>query len=106
MSIVYLVKLMGCFDLYVKAPEGSEYDATREMERIDKHLIRMCPASFRAPNGIPIRENDGTYAVRIYDGNPVTLEFVRWILEEHYGLRCVRLVEYSDDGKVVKDEKL
>ena len=94
------------FDLYVRAPEGSRYDDPRNMKRIDEQLIRILSASFLAPDGTPIRESDGTYVVRIYDGNPFTLELVRWTLEEYYGLRCVRLVEYSGDGKVVRDMKL
>ena len=97
---------MPYYDLYVRAPAGSGYNDPNAMRRVDEHLIVMFPASFLAPKGVPVKMDDGTYPVRIYDGNVMTLRLVRRFLERHYGLKSVKLVKYSDTGEKISTETL
>lgn len=81
------------FQLYVKAPKGSGYTTPRAMKRIDDHLVAQTPASFVAPDGLPVQSADGTWEVRVLDES--ALGFVKYILTQHYGLEIVREVENS-----------
>lgn len=79
--------------LYVKAPPGNGYTTPQAMKRIDDHLTQSAPAAMKCPppTGIPIQEPDGTWEVRVFDIS--SLEFVKLILIQHYGLEIVREVE-------------
>ena len=80
--------------LYVKAPEGNGYTTPELMKRIDDHLMQMTPASFVAPDGLPIQKADGTWEIRVMTSQALGL--VKAILTKHYGLEVVREVENED----------
>lgn len=81
------------YQLYVKAPEGNGYTTPQAMKRIDDHLVQMTPASFLAPQGLPIQEADGTWVVRVHMESALGL--VKSILTKHYGLEIVREVPHD-----------
>lgn len=76
--------------VYVKAPEGNGYTTPQAMKRIDDRLVQSTPASFVAPDGLPVQEADGTWEVRVHDER--MLGFVKSLLTRHYGLEIVREV--------------
>ena len=81
---------MGWHQIYVKVPEGNGYDNPRMAVRIDEHINSNFPAAFVAPNGIPIKNENGEYEVRCF--MPFCLESVQNILTKNYGLIISRVV--------------
>jgi hypothetical protein len=80
-------------ELRVKVPDGNRYKDNPElMKRVDEHLNMLC-AIFKAPKGIPLQEEDGTWEVRVLDGRRV--EIVKGILIKHYGFEVVSEVLYD-----------
>ncbi len=79
------------FQLYVKAPEGNGYTTPQAMKRIDSTLIDRFAASFVAPEGLPIREPDGTWEIRVLVADQ--LKKVKQFITEGYGLEIVREVK-------------
>ncbi len=82
---------MAWHQLYVKAPEGNGYTTAEAMKRIDDHLMQMTPASFVAPDGLPIKGADDTWEIRVM--TTAALDLVKSILTDHYGLEIIREVK-------------
>jgi hypothetical protein len=80
-------------DLYVKAPAGNGYTTPQAMKRVDDHLVQSTPSSFKAPNGLPVQETDGTWEVRVYIESALGL--VKSILTQHYGLEIIREIPHN-----------
>lgn len=83
------------FKVYVRAPEGNGYTTPQAMKRVDDHLIELffMLAYFVSPppTNLPVQEIDGTWEVRVLDQD--LLEPVKLILNNHYGLEIVKVVE-------------
>lgn len=62
------------------------------MKRVDAHL-NMLGAMFKAPKGIPLQEEDGTWEVRVLNGSAVGT--IKGILKDHYGFEVVFEVFYD-----------
>ena len=59
----------------------------------DEHLQAAACACFKAPDGVPVMEPDGTYEVRCY-GDP---GWARFLLEQHYGFTIDREVKHQQE---------
>lgn len=79
------------YQVYCKAPDGNGYSDARAAKRIDGHLVSSFAAAFVSPDGIPLKNDQGEYEVRVFVGSQ--LNFVKRTLTDHYGLVITRVVE-------------
>jgi len=84
---------MEWYQIFVKVPDGNGYSDPKMTKRIDEHITSNFPAAFVAPNGIPIKNENGEYEVRCFV--PFCLEAVQNILTKNYGLIISRVVNNS-----------
>lgn len=82
---------MKWYQIYVKVPEGNGYSNPRMAKRIDEHISSVSVASFVAPSGTPIKNENMEYEVRCFAEQSVNL--VKFILTTHYGLEISNVVE-------------
>lgn len=82
------------FQIYVKA--SPDRNTAEAMKRVDELLAKVAPASFVAPDGIPVQENDGSWEIRLLDENSLTL--VKRFLATHQRLQIV-MIKHGDPKK-------
>lgn len=69
------------------------YSSPSAAKRIDEHLTSQTAAFFVAPEGVPIKNENGEYEVRVLDARQAV--FVQNILTKHYGLTICSVVEHE-----------
>lgn len=71
--------------LWIKVPPGNGFDDAAMAEKIiGQHIMDKFAAHFVAPDGIPLKDAQGRYEVRVLFAPQ--LEAVKRVLTRHYGL--------------------